>query len=52
MKPKIVGWFEEYKCGCVSEIVKVKKDLLGYCYKHGDSVRHVHPIYKEKTENE
>ena len=29
------GWFEEYACGCVSEIVKLKIDLPGYCGTHG-----------------
>ncbi len=36
------GWWEEYRCGCVSETVKRKKDLLGYCPKHGEDRRHVH----------
>lgn len=31
------GWFEEYRCGCISETVDRKKDLLGYCEKHGDN---------------
>lgn len=38
------GWFEEYECGCVSEIVRLKRDLLGYCGQHGGSRRHVHRI--------
>ena len=30
------GYFEAYgKCGCASKIVRRKKDLLGYCAKHG-----------------
>lgn len=29
-------WFEEYKCGCVSEKVERKGDLPGYCPIHGD----------------
>ena len=36
------GWWEEYACGCVSETVERKKDLLGYCGKHGDERRHCH----------
>lgn len=35
-------WTEEYRCGCVSESVDRKKDLLGYCGKHGDSRRSVY----------
>jgi hypothetical protein len=34
-----VGWFEEYRCGCVSDVVKRKKELLGYCGQHGDNWR-------------
>ena len=31
-----IGWYEEYqKCGCISGIAKRRKDLLGYCPKHG-----------------
>lgn len=37
----VEGWFEEYRCGCVSETVRVKKDLPGYCGKHGDNRRGV-----------
>lgn len=44
--PKRIGWWEEYNCGCVSETVKRKKALGGYCPKHGDDRRHVHPDYK------
>lgn len=46
MKPKrlkITGWFEEYGCGCVSEMARFKKDLLGYCGQHGDNRRSVFP---------
>lgn len=35
-------WFEEYKCGCVSEVVKTKRELEGYCGKHGSDRRHIH----------
>src|SRR4051812_13931549 len=34
-----VGWFEEYRCGCVSDVVKRKKDLPGCCGAHGDNWR-------------
>ncbi len=34
-------WFEEYKCGCVSNVVSKKKDLPGYCPKHGSDMTHV-----------
>jgi hypothetical protein len=37
-----VGWYEEYRCGCVSETVRRKRDLLGYCPKHGEDRRAVH----------
>lgn len=48
IKPKIylVGWFEEYKCGCVSDVVKIKKDLSGFCPKHGNDVKKIYPYYK------
>ncbi len=29
------GWFEEYTCGCVSETVAKRRELLGYCAQHG-----------------
>ena len=37
------GWWEEYRCGCVSDFVKRKKDLLGYCAIHGEDTRHIWP---------
>lgn len=40
---KLIGWWEEYKCGCVSKTVRFKKDLLGYCAIHGEDTRYVHP---------
>lgn len=40
---KVVGWWEEYKCGCVSETVKFKKDLCGYCGRHGNGRRYIYP---------
>ncbi len=45
-----IGWWEEYKCGCVSGTTKFKKDLLGYCDQHGDNTRHVHPEYEVSDE--
>lgn len=36
------GWFEEYGCGCMSNVVRRKADLLGYCGKHGDSRRNLY----------
>ena len=42
-RPKLAGWWEEYRCGCVSKTVRRKKDLLGYCGQHGDSRRQVFP---------
>ena len=34
-KHKVKDWLEGYRCGCSSD-AKRKKDLLGYCAKHGD----------------
>lgn len=30
------AWWEEYRCGCVSEEVTRKADMLGYCRYHGE----------------
>lgn len=35
-------WFEEYACGCVSELMPFRK-LLGYCSTHGAERRHRYP---------
>ena len=35
-------YYEEYECGCVSQSVKLKRDLVGYCGTHGKGRRHVH----------
>jgi len=51
-RSKLIGWFEEYKCGCVSPTVRQKKDLLGYCPKHGSCRRNVHPELKRQKGNE
>lgn len=37
-------WYEEYRCGCVSPLARVKRDLLGYCPRHGNTTARV---YKE-----
>jgi len=37
-------WFEEYRCGCVSGFTQARKNLLGYCPKHGADRRHVHRV--------
>lgn len=36
MKTKRVQWSESYRCGCVSDKVDRKKDLVGYCGQHGE----------------
>lgn len=35
-------WFEEYKCGCVSDFLP-KRELLGYCPIHGADTRYIYP---------
>ncbi len=30
-----VIWIEEYECGCADEVDR-KRDLLGYCSRHGN----------------
>lgn len=37
------GWWEDYACGCVSQTVLRKRDLLGYCPIHGENRRNVWP---------
>lgn len=46
---KVSEYFEEYGCGCVSAYEERKKDLLGYCYKHGDSRRTVFRVPTNTT---
>lgn len=41
--------FEEYTCGCVSKL-GVRKNLLGYCPKHGADMRYVHSAEKPADE--
>lgn len=36
------AWFEEYACGCMSVAVARKRDLVGYCGRHGDGRRNVY----------
>ena len=51
-RPKVKGWWEEYRCGCVSETAVRKKDLVGYCGKHGENRRQVFPeLEKVKAPN-
>ena len=46
-------WWEEYPCGCVSDIVRLKRELVGYCPKHGGDRRHTHRCPKpERTKGE
>jgi hypothetical protein len=42
-QPKVQGYFEDYRCGCVSETARYKKDLLGYCSIHGEGRRQIWP---------
>ena len=36
------GYWEEYRCGCVSQACLRKKDLPGYCDKHGSGRRKIY----------
>jgi hypothetical protein len=33
------GYQEEYRCGCLSPVTRFKKDLPGYCPRHGEDKR-------------
>jgi len=44
-KLKLRGYFEEYRCGCVSETKRRKRDLLGYCSQHGENRRQIFPDF-------
>jgi len=46
-KPKRIEWIEEYHCGCSSS-AEIKKYLLGYCSKHGDSIKRIYKIQVDK----
>ncbi len=35
-------YVEEYMCGCCSPPVRGRKNLLGYCPKHGANRRYLH----------
>jgi hypothetical protein len=37
-----MSYFEEYECGCVSNLRPSKRDLLGYCAIHGKDRRYIH----------
>ena len=39
-------WFEIYDCGCESDEVEGKKNLLGYCGTHGEDMRAVFPAFR------
>ena len=34
----MIAWLESYKCGCQTAALR-KRDLLGYCATHGNSVQ-------------
>ncbi len=51
-QPRIVGYFEDYRCGCVSEVVKRKRDLLGYCSTHGEDRRQIWPEIEWEDNND
>ena len=42
---KPTGWYERYNCGCLSDAMKYKKDLLGYCSHHGLPSAEVLPLF-------
>ena len=42
VRPRLLGWWEEYRCGCVSATVKHKRELVGYCAQHGEDRRYAH----------
>lgn len=42
MKTRLIGYFEEYECDCVSDTQKRRKNLLGYCAVHGADRRQVY----------
>ena len=49
---KIIGYFEEYECACISKCVRFKKDLLGYCADHGRDRRQIFPVPDNKIGRE
>lgn len=40
-----MSWFEEYRCGCISPVVRSEKKLLGYCPVHGASRKNLYQNY-------
>lgn len=42
---KLKGYYEFYRCGCVSETVPTKRELLGYCPTHGEDAKEVYRDY-------
>lgn len=46
LKPTKKGWFEHYECGCISAVFPFKKDLLGYCGRHGHSRKAIYSAVK------
>lgn len=47
-----MGWFAEYRCGCVSDYSRLKKEVLGYCPTHGENSRHFHKVPMGDEEGE
>lgn len=41
VRPRTVGWWEEYSCGCISELSAKRKNLAKYCPKQGNSRRRI-----------
>jgi len=46
-------WLAEYRCGC-AEVQSRKKDLVGYCGKHGDEPKRITklPIFRKEDKME
>ena len=44
MRKRITGWYEHYKCGCTSDVVARKRDLVGYCGRHGENRSTIHKV--------
>jgi hypothetical protein len=46
-KAMAIGYQEEYRdCGCLSPIVELKKQLVGYCPKHGNGRKTIYRDHK------
>jgi hypothetical protein len=51
-KSKKNEWIEEYSCGCSSS-TSTRRELLGYCKKHGASRKNIYRIvYKQKGDTD